>query len=246
MTLRVSQNGSARHAIAVGQERLDLELATLLPMRPFALLLRAATYARNTGRVAWDFAVTLDELQRHGFSDCDVRWLLGEGYLGHGCKPPQSRDVARPLNDSPTAQFSDQSVFVLTAAGVELSRLLLERVNGVALTLSDDLNDLIDGHEVPCWDGQRRELRVGPIVVKRFRVPALNQETILAAFEEESWTLHIDDPLPPVSQIDPKRRLHSSIQCLNRNQKTHLLHFHGDGTGCGLRWELCSVRCAAL
>lgn len=67
---------------------------------------------------------------------------------------------------------------------------------------------------------------------------APDQERILAVFQEESWPDRIDDPLPPVPGITPKRRLHSTIQCLNRNQKTHLLQFHGDGCGCGVRWEL--------
>ena len=46
--------------------------------------------------------------------------------------------------------------------------------------------------------------RVGDRVVKQFRVPAGNQELILAAFEEMGWPPHIDDPLPPVHDLDPK------------------------------------------
>ena len=58
------------------------------------------------------------------------------------------------------------------------------------------------------------------------------------AFEEEGWPAKIDDPLAPQSQQDPKRRLHDTIKCLNRNQKNELLHFRGDGTGEGILWEL--------
>jgi hypothetical protein len=84
-------------------------------------------------------------------------------------------------------------------------------------------------------------LWVGEAVVKRFRVPASNQEVVLSVFEEEGWPKHIDDPLSPAPEMDPKRRLHSTIHCLNRNQKRHLIHFRGDGHGTGLCWELLST-----
>ena len=79
---------------------------------------------------------------------------------------------------------------------------------------------------------------MGDIVVKQFKVPALNQERILAAFEEEGWPVHIDDPLPPHPEQDPKRRLHDTINSLNRNQKNPLIRFLGNGNGQGIRWEL--------
>ena len=48
----------------------------------------------------------------------------------------------------------------------------------------------------------------------------------------------IDDPLPRNPQIDPQRRLHDTINSLNRNQRHQLLHFGADGLGRGVRWEL--------
>ena len=42
--------------------------------------------------------------------------------------------------------------------------------------------------KAPRWDPECRELRCGADLVKRFREPALNQETILAAFEEAGWS----------------------------------------------------------
>jgi hypothetical protein len=38
---------------------------------------------------------------------------------------------------------------------------------------------------VPNWDGRERVLRLGDWVVKKFQVPARNQELVLAAFQEE-------------------------------------------------------------
>jgi hypothetical protein len=90
----------------------------------------------------------------------------------------------------------------------------------------------------PRWDYQRQELRLGDAIVKQFKVPAANQERILAAFEEEGWPVRIDDPLPPNAEQNPKRRLHDTINSLNRNQKQHLIRFTGDGSGQGIRWEL--------
>ena len=89
----------------------------------------------------------------------------------------------------------------------------------------------------PHWDRDRQELLVGSIVVKRFRVPAVSQEAILAAFEEDAWPPRIDDPLPPRRDQSPKRRLQETIKSLNRNQKHPLVRFQGDGTAQGVLWE---------
>ena len=93
------------------------------------------------------------------------------------------------------------------------------------------------GSALPHWDRDRQELRVGNVVVKQFKVPAPNQEMIIAAFEEEGWPPRIDDPLPPHPQQDSKRRLHDTINSLNRNQREELIRFLGDGSGQGIRWE---------
>ena len=57
-------------------------------------------------------------------------------------------------------------------------------------------------------------------------------------FEEEEWPPRIDHPLPQMPEQDPRRRLHDTIKCLNRNQKHPLIRFHSDGTGEGVVWEL--------
>ena len=90
----------------------------------------------------------------------------------------------------------------------------------------------------PFWDSERRELKLGEWLIKCFRVPANNQTTILAAFEEDRWPPRIDDPIPPRYDQDPKRRLHDTINSLNRNQQHPLLRFLGDGSGHGILWEL--------
>lgn len=103
--------------------------------------------------------------------------------------------------------------------------------------LSKDVSDI--QKETPSWDADRHELMIGNTIVKRFRWPAANQESVLSAFEEEGWPSKIDDPLSPNSDSDPKRRLADTIKCLNRNQTTRLIRFRGDGTGEGVLWDYC-------
>ena len=91
---------------------------------------------------------------------------------------------------------------------------------------------------MPVWDQERRELRINDVVVKSFKLPSPNQEAILTALAEENWPVRIDDPLPPQLDLDPKRRLHDTIKSLNRNQKSRLIRFSGDGTGEGVLWKL--------
>ena len=91
---------------------------------------------------------------------------------------------------------------------------------------------------VPNWDRVARLLLVGETIVKRYRVPSPNQEALLDAFQEEGWPASIDDPLTPLPDQQPKRRLRDTIKCLNLNQATRLLRFRGDGTGQRVLWEL--------
>jgi hypothetical protein len=81
-------------------------------------------------------------------------------------------------------------------------------------------------------------LRVGDFLVKKFRVPAGNQELVLSAFEEEGWPSYIDDPLPMKSEIVPKQRLNNVINRLNGSQLLPILRFHGNGNGEGVGWQV--------
>ena len=67
------------------------------------------------------------------------------------------------------------------------------------------------GIRVRRWDSNRRELWFQGELVKRFRVPAANQECILAAFEEENWSRQIDDPLTGVPGTSRQNRLQATV-----------------------------------
>ncbi len=185
-----------------------------------------------------------------GVTNSDLRWLICRHYVEHaeeiGDDVGHLEARSRQFVPSHPLSFTVRSCFVLTDAGVAFAERLLGK--SLSVRESNSLQVVVPIETVragmqktrPLWDGQLRELRIGNWVNKRFKLPSPNQETLLAAFEEEGWPLRIDDPLPPVPEVVPKRRLHDTIKSLNRNQKCRLLNFKGDGTGEGVCWEYIS------
>lgn len=103
---------------------------------------------------------------------------------------------------------------------------------------SQTIRHLVEQGARPSWSSERRELRFGPVLIKRFTQPADAQEIVLAAFEEEGWPHRIDDPLPQSQGIDPKQRLHKVIGNLNRAHRVPILRFGGGGDGESVCWRL--------
>jgi hypothetical protein len=97
---------------------------------------------------------------------------------------------------------------------------------------SESMGALIKPH----WDAERRDLRYGDKVVKRYRQRAANQCRLLSAFEELGWPPRIDDPLPPKGDTDRCERLRDTVRALNNNCLG--LHFVLDGTGEGVIWSV--------
>jgi len=207
----------------------------------FNLLFEAHRYALDTGNSVWDFAVEIHVLRGAGLSVSDLRWLLCKGYVTKANEVTRTGDEHREFRPGGALTFSRRSCFVLTDQGVACANCLQEgddepRDPRVPAAEGRICGEVASNH--PRWDSERHELRLGGILVKRFKWPAVNQETVLTAFEEEDWPPRIDDPLPPQADQDPKRRLSDTIKCLNRKQTNELLHFRGDGTGEGVVWEL--------
>jgi hypothetical protein len=132
-------------------------------------------------------------------------------------------------------QAQDHARYVLEKAGLLPGGT--SHCGPLAVELTSDNNTNASAAVLPHWDQETRELRVGRRVVKQYRVPSPMQEAILAAFHEEGWPHHIDDPLPPITDECPKDRLRSTIWHLNSKQKNPLIRFRGDGTGEGILWE---------
>jgi hypothetical protein len=178
--------------------------------------------------------------------------LIGRGWVECGFELTLFGDDRRSFRRSANLKLSKRSCLVLTDSGVVAAGGKLHAPRPAALTDRRPASDANDQHRPvsfpeiiasatadarPVWDRDRQQLRLGKVIVKQFKVPAANQEAVLAAFEEENWPPRIDDPLSPQAEQDPKRRLHDTINSLNRNQKRPLVRFLGDGSGQGVRWE---------
>ena len=209
------------------------------------LLLDSFDYSLDLDCDVWDFAVRIGALEAAGLNDNDFRWLIGKGFVQHAVETTHFDEESRAFRTDRRTVFEERSTFVLTEDGVRFLRRLTNERKGSSdqahsrLRLQDDANGWGSSATsgLPLWDRDMQELRIGEVVVKRFKVPAPNQETVLQVFQEEGWPVRIDDPLPQTSDLDPKRRLHDTINALNRNQKQNLIQFRGDGQGQGVRWE---------
>lgn len=199
-------------------------------LRVLKKLDRAWQFSQDCDRSGWDFAVELSDLGDDGVTHETLRWMLGKGLIEHAIEAENHQGIGRSFESRGGFKFSQRSCFVITRVGHELA------IGGAAALAPPP--DNCTACPLPVWDDQRHELRLGATIVKRFRWRASNQEAVLAAFQEEGWPPRIDDPLPPVAETDPKRRLSDAIKCLNRKQKNPLMRFSGDGTGQGILWDV--------
>lgn len=206
----------------MGKPSEDLILSHVLERSKSAIacLRRARTFADDANMERWQFAVELDSMQKFGASKTDLRWLVANGLVEHALEVTHPGAPQRSFLVDCGLGFTPMSCFLLTETG---ERLAKGRVAAET--------------PVPKWSSHARELTYAGVIVKHFRRPAPNQEIVLTAFEEESWATRIDDPMPPQAGQDSKRRLHDTINALNRNQIQPLLRFHGDGTGEGICWK---------
>jgi hypothetical protein len=220
-----------------------------------AVLWRAYICAQDTGANVWDLALPTGRLFEAGMTSADLRWLVAKGFAEHGQRTTGDEQAHRSFQRSSDHFITNCSRLILTRSGAALAeRLFGETARSPQATLSAFVsvadriavrgNTRQTDHDrpgpslKPHWDGIRRELYVGGLIVKRFRVPARNQETILSVFEEEGWVEHIHDPLPLTLNIDAPTRLHDAINRLNRCQINPVLRFHGDGKGTGVFWGI--------
>jgi hypothetical protein len=190
------------------------------------LLLQALDHAEKCQRDPWDFAVEIAELRNTGLTIADLRMLFCREYVEHAVETTKLRAKRRLFGKLGGLLFPHNSCFVLTETGTRAARMLQAETIAAAA-------------EVPSYDCELRELWLDGALVKRFRQPAPDQHTILSAFEETKWPLHLDDPLSPNHHgRDAKLRLRDAINRLNRHQQQPLLRFRGDGRGQGILWQV--------
>jgi hypothetical protein len=202
-----------------------------LTKRGLDLLLEGLECAEDLGENPWSFAIEFRALAERQLSTSQLWWLIRKGYIEHRLELTSPGDNERTFRQMGMLGLCPKSCFVLTQAGAEFARNVDSSVEN-----AQSSSDLA---AAPRWDAVRRELWLGAEVVKRYRSPASNQECILAAFEASGWRRRIPDPLPPLKDlVKGMKRLHNTIQHLNKHQHRARIHFGGDGTGLGVRWEL--------
>src|SRR5207248_3130276 len=82
-----------------------------------------------------------------------------------------------------------------------------------------------DHHANPVWDRESRQVTYRGVTCIELIRAADNLETVLEAFERAGWRPQIRDPFPPDKSGNHKRRLHNTINALNRCQTAPLIHF---------------------
>ncbi len=248
--LRVPEGLPADRSNAYSLPRLTMQSSMYAGI---SQLLQAHEYATELGRDRWDFAVEVFALRSAGATIADLRWLIYKGLANHGREFTVAGDSDRMIQKGGQFLPSNRSCLVLTDQGVRFAQELQERYSQPGNTIpfatemdvaSDQLcrgvpraSQSAGQASLPKWDCNRRELWFNGQLVKQFKLPSANQETIIVAFEEERWAPRVDDPLPPTPDIDPKRRLNDAIKSLNRRQKHQCIRFMGDGRGTGIIWE---------
>ncbi len=219
-------------------------------MRATLALLEQAPLARDAECDAWTFAVDVAQLRGYGVPDILLKWMIVRGYVKHRRQVAQILvNGAGPLE---SVEIGEGSVFTLTLEGERLARQVTTATGkSVFLTpfspgpnvseTGPRLHESLDRRGQTCvkpqWDVVCKRLWYADQLVKQFKLPSANQETVLMAFEEEGWPQRVDDPLPQQPNQNPHVRLGNTIKALNRNQKHKLLQFRGDGSGEGVLWE---------
>lgn len=219
-----------------GSEEIRQRLATRA-RSALTLLLEAREYAQEIQCSGLDFAVPAAELASGGLTSNDLRWLIFRKLVAAPAPSENHGENAFPGSTQATVPLAKEAQYVLTDAGAAFVECILRQSGKPSSQLLSSSPASIAAMH-PHWDAPRQELSIGNVLVKQFKVPAANQERILAVFEEEGWPPRIDDPLPGVEESRRKRRLHDTINSLNRGQRVPLMRFLGDGKGEGVRWEL--------
>ncbi len=208
-------------------------------VRGYRLLLAARREAPDPHLAPHAGAVPLSRLRGLGMGETAVLWMMYQAHLDHLLPAPGRKGGRGVLRRAESLHFLPASSFLLTEAGAEFAADLLADAGrrGARKVVEDRWGRGLIGRLVPRYNKEERVFSWGAHLLKCFRQPAGNQELILAAAEELGWPEWFDDPLPRAPGTNPKRRLHDTIQDLNRRQRIYLVHFKGEGNGTGIGWE---------
>ncbi|MEZ6098696.1 MAG: hypothetical protein R3E01_06965 [Pirellulaceae bacterium] len=196
-------------------------------------------YAADLKQDPWEFALHFAELRELGITRTDIQWLLHNEILHRRPTIDESKSVLR----SATTTLSDL-LFILSDKGCSyvspISTSAPESQGDAPHLEPTDTQAAGDSPSEcrPRWNRHDRELYYGDQLVKKFSVPAKNQELVLTAFEEEEWPQHIDSPLPPAKSGEAASvRLRDTIKRLNQGHQAKYVTFHGNGSGSQIVWH---------
>ena len=129
-------------------------------------LAEARGMAEASGHSPWDFALELQALGQVGAGHSQLRWLIAEGLVEHKLETSRTGAATRSFRHIKNLALPRKSCFVATELGYRTAmRLQGDQVNG--------------NGEKPHWCAVRCELRFCGNLIKSFRVPADNQESLL-------------------------------------------------------------------
>jgi hypothetical protein len=189
----------------------------------FALLLSAYEKARQLEQQLLHHAVPYASLQAVGLSDGQILSLCKAGSIEHYQETTRRRDRTRRFRRIREAQPSKLSCFALTEEGLADAYELAATSGGNSCLALQ-----------PRWLADVRELWFRDVLAKCFPHAAPCQEEILAAFQDQQWPRHIDNPLR--NQKDPYESLRNAVKKLNRQQNP-VMDFSLDGAGEGVIWR---------
>jgi hypothetical protein len=169
--------------------------------------------ARQVDSDVTAFAVSLEVLCSGGVSQADVRFLLKIG-LAELVERIESRRAGKPggYRRGVDVPFSAASFLLPTPAGVERMRRLRSEARH---------NNRARHAPQPRWDEIDYTLYVGAARVWHFAQPALQQVTLVRAFEAHAWAnpLSLDKLSQDRLQL---AQLQTAVRNLNRNARPHL------------------------
>jgi hypothetical protein len=196
-----------------------------LPLAALAELLCASLYSQKLKEDPWEFALSLDELQKASLTVTNLRYLVHEGYVEHRvCHAgPGERDG----NNRPTHKlhFDPESRFLLTASGVALAQRL-----GAAKEPDPD-------GPAPTWDRDGGQLLLGGVLIKRFRCKAQSQYAVLDAFQKQGWPAEVANPLSGLGYRSAEERIKDAVGKLNTGQSGARIRFHLLQQGRRVSWD---------
>lgn len=203
-----------------------------------SLLVEAWRYAEVLGSDPWEFAVELPALLAAGATINQLRAIACGGLVNYRRDITHNTAESRQFESLKNLAFPPGTCFVLRVAPPDSTggSPSVTAQRGLTGNTQSRNQASLKVTQRPHWDPASRTLYVGARIVKRFRVPAVLQERILNAFQEEGWPTHVYDPLSPNGDKCTKRRLHDTIKALNRHHRCRLLRFIGNGNGEAVGW----------